>query len=497
VKSYRATLILLCISLGICLSAAAPSRGESIREKLYRHMASMPTDSVTKRRAFTRADTLTREYIIEQFAASGSRPVFGNGGWLQPFPVIRRTRLALGSGASVTSGSLSWILERKDEFVPHAQSGDGVFSGGVAFIGYGIRAPHDGYDDFSRVDLEGKTVICFSSPPVHIDKGLRKKAWRLNYFDKIALVDSLGGRAVVFVQPSSYKSCNTLHDLNDAHISSFSHRRKIAGIPIMDISHDALTRMMELAGIDVASVERDLETSTSSLAFVLPGVEISMNIDMERDYSDAYNVLGLLEGRDTMRTIVVGAHYDGPSYNDNASGVAVMLELARLCGERGPFDCNLLFAAFGLEERGLLGSRHFVHNRPPRAAEVKAMLNFDVIGRIRGDTLVAGNVQPEGEWERIASGLDSRGLVVVSKPIVWASDSYSFFEAGIPAFFFNNGFYENVHARDSLAAMNLDGMERALLYTFDFLQTIAGDGIELGEPSRDCFPKHPPRSAGP
>jgi len=188
---------------------------------------------------------------------------------------------------------------------------------------------------------------------------------------------------------------------------------------------------------------------------------------------------------------VIGAHYDGPNFNDNASGVAEMLELARLCSERGALDCNLLFAAFSLEERGLVGSKHFMNAIPDRIGTLKAMLNFDVIGRIRGDTLVVNHLQPESEWKGIASTLDKRGLVIESQRSNGPSDSQSFIRRHIPAFWLHEGYHGNPHKRDSLSSMNLDGMERALHFAFDLICRISGDGVKLGSPVPEEPREHP------
>jgi len=476
-------------ALAALLAGAPPDARcevQTIQERLYRHMSSMPTDSVTRRHAFTGADSITREYIAGQFAACGLEPLSRDRGYLQPFPVIRRTRVLPESRVVISAKGHSRSMKSSDDFVVRDRSGNGAVSGGVAFIGYGIRAPESGYDDFSKVDFTGKTVICYSSPPTHIDMSLRKMSWRLSYMKQVALIDSLGGSAVVFVSPASYaKTCNALHAFDESRVRFMDRHGKPAGIPVLNMTNEALARMMREAGIDLASVDRELETASASRAFVIPGAEISMDVAIERISADAFNILGLLQGRDTTRTIVVGAHYDGPTFVDNASGVAEVLELARLCAERGAFDCNILFVAFGLEEMGCVGSKHFTANIPPRIGAIKAMLNFDVIGRIRGDTLCIGEVQPAGEWDKLSSRLASRGLEIVSKPRIGGSDSGPFSAAGIPTFWFLEVARNDVHTRDSLDAMNLDGMERALRYAFDFLGVVAGNDVLLGAPVRE------------
>lgn len=488
------------VSAALALSPAPEkARGESMSANLRRHLLAMPYDSATGRRPFTKADTLARDYVSGRFAAWGLEPALDDGARLQGFPVMRGARLGPESGVVVSAGDSSWALERGKDFVPIESSGDGDFSGGVAFIGYGIRDPLSGYDDYSKVDLAGKTVVCFVVPPRHVDAAIRKKAFALPYMRKAAILDSLGARAVLYAMPASFPSCNTLSEPSFKDAARFRELRDPAAIPVLRMTHDALGRMMRSAGIDLEALERTLETTTTSNALVLPGVELSMKIALERETADVFNVLGLLPGRDTARTIVIGAHYDGPAYDDNASGVAVMLELARLCAERGPFDCNLLFAAFGFEEGGLVGSRYLVDHLPRRAGAIKAMLNFDVIGRIKADTLVAGNVQPDGEWERLSAGIDTRGLVVVPAPWTGGSDSFSFIRAGVPAFWFFEGAKENVHRPDALASINLDGMERALLFAYDFLRRIDDPSIELRPPDKSkkaftSWPSHAPDS---
>lgn len=147
----------------------------------------------------------------------------------------------------------------------------------------------------------------------------------------------------------------------------------------------------------------------------------------------------LVAGGAALPTIVLGAHLDsvpiGPGANDNASGTALLLELARVLASQPP-DANLIFIAFGAEELGLLGSAHYVATLPaPARARLRAMLNFDMVGV--GDELrVGGDDALMRLAEEVAGG---RGLHLGRLPgdVTRSSDQASFIAAGIPSLFFH------------------------------------------------------------
>jgi hypothetical protein len=473
----------------LLLTAAIGGLGganDTIQTRLRRHVVSMPADSVTGRRAFTEADSLTRQYIRERFIECGLKPVLPGGGLLQAVPRLLKFLTAPSNAIMVQGERASWSLRCPDDYVVHPSCGSGAFAGKVAFIGYGIRSPANGYDDFARIDLTDKVVICYLVTPTHIDKNIRNMGWRLRYLQKVALIDSLGGRAVIFVHPASYtKTCNKLIDY--AGSTQVPDVRQQA-IPVISITNDALGRMLNAAGVDVSSIEKELESATASRAFVVPGIEVSMDIRVERVYRDAYNVLGLLEGKDTTRSIVIGAHYDGPNAEDNASGVAEVLELARLCAEKRDYDCNLLFAAFGLEEAGVLGSSYFVKNLPARAGAVKAMVNFDMVGNFRSDTIEVGETVPVNEWRTIEA--KTAGVIVRAEHFVGPSDSYSFFKAGIPIFIFYDGRADDFRHKpdpDSINRFDWKGMESTLRYGFALVNAISSSEIVLTSVGEDSL----------
>jgi hypothetical protein len=183
--------------------------------------------------------------------------------------------------------------------------------------------------------------------------------------------------------------------------------------------------------------------------------------------------------------LVVGAHYDhigfrglpdggaGPNNgaDDNASGTALVLEMARLLrswldrgGMAGTDRRSVLFIGFGAEEEGLLGSCHYVFEAPAVPLSVtRAMLNFDMVGRLRDDVLVVSGRETAGAWPSLVENANAPGLVLVgpvhSSPT--GTDHACFWQAGIPWLGFFTGYHDQYHTPlDDVALIDFPGLER-------------------------------------
>ncbi|MEK6607201.1 MAG: M20/M25/M40 family metallo-hydrolase [Myxococcota bacterium] len=210
-------------------------------------------------------------------------------------------------------------------------------------------------------------------------------------------------------------------------------------------------------------------------AFLRPGAEVLVSVALRRERRAFRNVIGIARGSDALfvgETVVVGAHYDHlgrgaigslepeseaasarptgravhPGADDNASGVAAMLEIAQALGAR-PARRAVVFVAFAAEELGLLGSARFVA-APPRPREgIVAMLNLDMVGRMRGRALEVHGVASAREWREIlsrANALEQLDLRTAPKGD-GRSDDASFSARGVPALFFSTGLHADYH----------------------------------------------------
>ncbi|HEX6057823.1 MAG TPA: M28 family peptidase [Gemmatimonadaceae bacterium] len=197
------------------------------------------------------------------------------------------------------------------------------------------------------------------------------------------------------------------------------------------------------------------------------------------------NVVGILRGSDPAlrhEYVVVGAHFDhlGRGTNgaldpgagdairngadDNASGTAAVLELARLLSRRPPAR-SVVFVAFSGEELGLLGSQHFVEHPPVPLDRVRAMLNFDMIGRLRDDRLIVYGVASATELPAIVDSANAAAGFAISAvgDGFGPSDHSSFYGKGIPVLHFFTDLHEDYHrATDDAPLVNAAGMARVV-----------------------------------
>lgn len=249
---------------------------------------------------------------------------------------------------------------------------------------------------------------------------------------------------------------------------SAASRLQESEMPVVSLSYDAAVELFP-----PLAEQADGELAAGPLDQTL----ISLAPVQVDEYANVPNVVAYLPGRERRREIVViGAHYDHigtsskgircvpPSRetpgedrvcngaDDNASGTALLLELARVLASRPrPPSRSMVFAHFAGEELGLLGSRA-LSSTPPKTApfadgHVVAMLNFDMVGRYREDPgLTIGAVSSSETWEPLLDGIDHRGLAVrYERAVSNRSDHASYYRQDIPVLFFFTGLHPDYH----------------------------------------------------
>ncbi len=244
-----------------------------------------------------------------------------------------------------------------------------------------------------------------------------------------------------------------------------------------------------------------------------PGdVRVPLDVEPEVPWGELVlkNVVGILPGSDpSAPAVLIGAHYDSrgpaaeggyyPGADDNASGIAALLELALRLPEEGPFRNTLIFAAFSGEEQGMLGSYHFVSAWPDAVGRMPAMLNFDAVGRMVDKRLyVIGSgtaVEFPDLIAGVALGFDLDLVTPHTGP--FSSDQVPFYERGVPVLHFFTGpnpDYDRV--TDTEDRINYPG----LLLTVDFAQEVAIFLADRDQPLTFADPgagRAPPSMPGP
>ncbi|HEY3358090.1 MAG TPA: M20/M25/M40 family metallo-hydrolase, partial [Polyangia bacterium] len=201
---------------------------------------------------------------------------------------------------------------------------------------------------------------------------------------------------------------------------------------------------------------------------------------LERTRKEVANVIGLVPGTDPAlrsEVVVVGAHYDHlghgglgslvpdekkvhPGADDNASGVSGMLAIAEAAAKGPKLKRSLVFIAFAGEEVGLRGSSHYVANLPPGQAKVVAMLNLDMVGRLREKRLIVQGADSAKEWRALVMSANTDQLSLsLGGDGYGPSDHTAFYARGVPVLFFFTGAHEDYHKpSDTADKLNYDGI---------------------------------------
>ncbi len=288
-------------------------------------------------------------------------------------------------------------------------------------------------------------------------------------------------------------------------------------IPVFVCSRQLIDSIMsDASNVSLADWEARVDQTGEPHSFGCETCRIEAEVAIDREEVPVKNVVGVVEGSGPLahETVVVGAHYDhlglgnsargeGQIHNgadDNASGTMVLLELARRFGLRGEAPARrLVFVAFSAEEKGLLGSSHYVDNPPFPLESTVAMVNFDMVGRMKNNELFlngVGTAGPFSSW--LAQDNERSGFSLTEIPGgKGPSDHASFCRKSIPVVHFFTGLHAEYHRpSDDFELLNVDAMCRLCDLSEAFIDRL------LQHPERLPFidaegPSMPPREREP
>ena len=412
------------------------------------------------------------------------------------------------------------------DFMPLSIGGGGELDGvPVVFAGYGITTDPDddavSYDDYEGVDAQGKAVIVLRhAPGYERESGPFAGNPRYAAFQHKAVNAFQHGAALILL-------VNDRAGLGDEEdellLFTAAGRERYTTAPFVMARRAFVDQLLEAADrpsleeLESKMVGGDLPETASC---PLEGLTLDARVAVEQTTIEAKNVVGVLEGAgpNAEETVVVGAHFDhlgnGGSgslapfsrevhngADDNASGTAMMMELARrLAARPDPPPRRVVFLAFSAEERGLLGSRYYVNEQPLYPLnDTVAMFNFDMVGRLndRGELTIFGAESTPGLSDLVVALGRSQGLTVrPNAQIAGNSDHASFHEKEIPVAFFFTGTHRDYHRpSDDVEAINFEGMARiadtAELLLLDIVRRPERPAFEASEE-----PEPQPRVAG-
>ncbi len=256
-------------------------------------------------------------------------------------------------------------------------------------------------------------------------------------------------------------------------------------IPLLHISREVCDRILKTEGTSLNELETKIDEDFKPQSRILKGWQVAGEVSIKRIEADVKNVIGVLDGVGPLanETVVIGAHYDhvgrggegslAPGSmeihngaDDNASGTIALIELARrfVAREKKP-SRRLVFIAFTGEELGLLGSAHYVKEPVFPLDTTVAMLNMDMVGRLKDDKLTIFGTGTAPRWEKLVDDLGKEyGFQVTKKPGGFGpSDHSSFYGKKIPVLHFFTGTHRDYHRPgDDWDKINSQGMRRVV-----------------------------------
>jgi hypothetical protein len=439
------------------------------------------------------------DYIASQFRLWGLLPMGDNDTYFQSFEIT--------TGAEPGPHSLLQVngdaLKVNRDFAPVMFSSSADVDAPLMFAGYGITAPELNYDDYAGVDCAGKVVVVLRQPSDGITASHFSR--HASLVDKAINAKQHGAKAIILINYSGQPE-------QDVRKVAGTEERTDLGIAAIYAKRDPLIAVFKTAGKDLPALEKKMEADIKPISFDASGIHVHLATDVVRTRKTVRNVVAAVTDSHPYlwnEWVVVGAHYDhlglgdqnslAPSLigqihhgaDDNASGTAGVLELARLAAQhKGEWNGEryLLFTAFAGEELGLLGSSYFVNH--PTVPNITAMINMDMIGRLNNDRLFVGGVGTSPNFKPWLEEMNKSIHLQLdySDSGYGASDHTSFNAKKIPVLFFFSGLHTDYHKpSDTADKINATGATKVLSLVYMMMDRIANERgslkyVEVQEP---------------
>jgi Zn-dependent M28 family amino/carboxypeptidase len=457
---WRAVWAIAVLAL-LALRVAADSNSADPKRYLD-DVKALASPSMEGRGAGTKGIERAAAMIEARYRSLGIEPA-GTKGYFQPFTVITGAKLNEGNRLEAEDGKSKLELKLNQDFVPFSFSASGEVAGPVVFAGYGVTAPEFGYDDYAHLDAKDKIVLVLRYEPASFaaktgNSGFTQHAQLIT---KAINARNHGAKAVVLVN-------GKLQDKEEDLLTKFGsvNGPENAGVAIVQVKNDAANAWLQAAGKSLSELQGHIDASGVPGSFEFPdSLKISLAVNIEKTRATVNNVLAYLPGK-TDEYIIIGAHYDHlgygnvdslapsqigtihPGADDNASGTAGVLELARLLAPRkGQLERGILFADFAGEELGLLGSAEWVKEPTKPLDKADAMINMDMIGRIKDEKVYVGGTGTGATFKELLDEEKSKFPFhfEYSASGYAASDHTSFVGKQIPVLFFFSGLHADYH----------------------------------------------------
>ncbi len=501
--------------ISLCLSVSAQkvklsTAGKNIRK----HVSYLASDELEGRRTGEKGATFAAGYLSNLFQRyklkAGFTNVSGDKAFLQPFEFV--SGVEFGDPTSMSAGENSRVLKMRSEWAPYIYSPSADLpKTDIIFAVYGISSARLGYDDYEGIDATGKIVAVLDGAPGGADPNSPFAAY--NVAAKANIAKEKGALGLIIISKAD--------DLSQERLASTNYNQTLGetAVPVVIVTRSSGSKLLNIkTAAELNDIEKWLASKPEIAEVRFAGLKpeaATLKIDVIKQKTFAYNVIGILEGRDkTLKheAIIIGAHYDhlgrggegslAPNSkeihhgaDDNASGTSALLELARQFRKEKKNRRTIIFIGFGGEEEGLLGSKAYIENPVFPLENTVAMFNMDMVGRLSDKKLTVGGIGTAESWNDIVTSSNRRVPDVSSrnKKTSFAasaeeielfelqlnqdgfgpSDHSSFYGAKIPVLFFFTGTHSDYHKpSDTAEKINYEGLERIMNFVSELVHIV-------------------------
>jgi hypothetical protein len=477
--------ILYVFPLFLLFSCQTGFEAEITVPEIEAHIAYLASDELKGRYPGTPEDQEMSAYLAREFKKAGLMLYQKSG--IQEFEIVQE--IEAGDANSFQWEEENFFLDQDYSIFPFSQSGSA--RGEVIFAGYGFQIDEGElqWDDFASINPEGKWVMILRGVP-----GTQEASSPfVNYSEdrgKALQASDHGAAGVIFVSGNSFDPKDQLVELKG--------KQHPLSIPVVHMSRSAADRLLISTGKDSLAVLESRLTDLQEASSFQTGVEVDIRVDLQPKKMETANVIAILEGsHEGLKNeyVIVGAHHDhlgmgGPGTSsrapdtvavhygadDNASGVAGVLEASEWLSAHVPAR-SVLFATFGAEEMGIIGSKYLVENSPVDINDIQVMINLDMIGRLNDDRqLQVGGVGTSPGLQKLLESINSNyGFSLkFSNEGYGPSDHASFYAKDVPVLFISTGAHTDYHTPgDQLSAINLEGAREVSAFVSEIAAALA------------------------
>ena len=495
-------------------SDAAINTSDAAIKRIGDDIRYLASDDLEGRGPQTKGLELAAKHMEEAFIEAGLVGGGDDGTYRKPFEIPVDTTVSK-EDTKLVFKTQDGVIELKagEDFQALAAGGNGKVNAEVVFVGYGINAPKLNYSDYEGIDVEGKIVVMIRREPQQDDEESVFDGKRTSQHSfirtKLDAVKKAKAAALVMVNDP-----HSTHEKKDELSRPAGFGSRGAGIPFFHMTKQRLNDLLAEHPVKVG--DRELKTVKEISDQIDSELQpLSQTLDITADVGCKFeevnagvsNVMGILEAEGPLaeETIVVGAHYDhlgmGPfgsrrpneravhnGADDNATGTAAVMELARRLSAT-KLKRRVIFIGFTAEERGILGSNHYLANPAIPLDKTVAMINFDMIGMYGKQGITLGGANTAKEFpELLARASEGADFNVKQSQSVGGSDHAGFYNKDIPIMFFHTGLTDLYHTPDDdFETIDVEGAAT----TIDLAERVIREIDEL--PERPTFTKVAPR----